>query len=425
MAKKKPRLRAKLRRTKRKISTKKLSKSFLLLLTSVIFISLGIYLIYNSNNTPTIKETPIIETKKESVQEFLKEKKIFEEMQIFENKAKNKADENGVNEEHFEEKNFELEKSYIEENKEDLNQKIINKIEEIKKSKEIIETQIAEDKKETIEQIKEKENIADKKELLKEKKVVEKKDTLPKYEEAKKDDIKYDDKSIITSKDKYVYNQNKKAKLAIIIDDVSTQAQKNSILSIGYPVTMAFLPPTSGHKNSATIAQDIPFHMIHFPMQASSAFKGPEENTLKITDSYEQIEQRVKQLRAWYPKAKYTNNHTGSVFTENDEAMGRLYKALDKYGFIFVDSRTSAKSAAKKYSYKYNMPYIVRNTFLDNDRNFQAVQKQLLDAVRIAKKQGYAVAIGHPYDVTIKVLKESKHLLKDVELIYLDKLPYL
>lgn len=424
MAKKKPRLRAKLRRTKRKISTKKLSKSFLLLLASAIFILFGIYLIYNSSNTPTIKETPIIETKKESVQEFLKEKKIFEEMQIFEDKAKKKADENGVNEEHFEEKNFELEKSYIEENKEDLNQKIINKIEEIKKSKEIIETQIAEDKKETIEQIKEKENIADK-EPLKEKKVVEKKDTFPKYEEVKKDAKEYDEKSIITSKDKFIFNQKNKAKLAIIIDDVSTQAQKNSILSIGYPVTMAFLPPANGHKQSAQIAQDVPFHMIHFPMQASSAFKGPEENTLKITDSYEQIEQRVKQLRAWYPKAKYTNNHTGSVFTENDEAMGRLYKALDKYGFIFVDSRTSAKSVAKKYSYKYNMPYIVRNTFLDNDRNFQAVQKQLLDAVRIAKKQGYAVAIGHPYDITIKVLKESKHLLKDVELIYLNKLPYL
>lgn len=425
MAKKKPRLRAKLRRTKRKISTKRLSKSFLLLLVSIIFISIGIYLIYNSSDeTQITKETPIIETKKESVQEFFKEKKIFEDLQIFEDKVKNKPDENGVNEEHFEEKNYELEKSYIEENKEELNQKIINKIEEIKKNKEIIETQIAEDKKETIEQSKE-----NNKEIIREntvdKKVIEKEDRLPKYEEVKKDDKKYDDKSIITSKDKYVYNQNKKAKLAIIIDDVSTQAQKNSILSIGYPVTMAFLPPTNGHKQSAQIAQDIPFHMIHFPMQASSAFKGPEESTLKITDSYEQIEQRVKQLRAWYPKAKYTNNHTGSVFTENDEAMGRLYKALDKYGFIFVDSRTSAKSAAKKYSHKYNMPYIVRNTFLDNDRNFTAIQKQLLDAARIAKKQGYAVAIGHPYDVTIKVLKESKHLLKDVELIYLDKLPYL
>jgi hypothetical protein len=32
---------------------------------------------------------------------------------------------------------------------------------------------------------------------------------------------------------------------------------------------MAFLPPKSGHKESAIIAQNLPFHIIHFPMQAS------------------------------------------------------------------------------------------------------------------------------------------------------------
>ena len=71
------------------------------------------------------------------------------------------------------------------------------------------------------------------------------------------------------------------------------------------------------------------------------------------------------------------------------------------------------------------MPYIVRNTFLDNTKDYKAIQNQLLDAVRIAKKQGYAIAIGHPYDVTIKVLKESKHLLNEVEPVLLNKLPYL
>ena len=30
----------------------------------------------------------------------------------------------------------------------------------------------------------------------------------------------------------------------------------------------------------------------------------------------------------WYPKAIYTNNHTGSVFTENDEAMAKLFKSF-------------------------------------------------------------------------------------------------
>ena len=226
-------------------------------------------------------------------------------------------------------------------------------------------------------------------------------------------------------KETYTYNKNNKAKLIIVIDDVSTKRQKKAISTIGYKVTMAFLPPQKGHPNSAKIAQDLPFYIIHLPMQASSKFKSTEIVTLNVNDSYERIEGIVKNLRKIYPKAKYTNNHTGSVFTSNEKAMDRLFRALKKHNFIFVDSRTSAKSVAQKYAKKYNMPYIVRNTFLDNKKDYAYIQNQLKKAINIAKKRGYAIAIGHPHSMTIKVLRESKHLYKDVELVYLNKLPYL
>ena len=236
---------------------------------------------------------------------------------------------------------------------------------------------------------------------------------------------KIDEKSIITKKDTFTYDKKVKPKIAIVIDDITTQAQKDKILSMGYKINMAFLPPTKTHPDSAKIAQSLSFHMIHFPMQASGAFKGEEINTLTINDSYETIEKRVKQLREWYPNAVYTNNHTGSVFTENEEAVDKLFRALKKYNFIFVDSRTSAKSVAKKYAKKYDMPYIVRNTFIDNDRDFKSIQNQLKKAIDIAKKQGYAIAIGHPHTVTLEVLKDSKSLFKEVEPIFINQLPYL
>ena len=236
---------------------------------------------------------------------------------------------------------------------------------------------------------------------------------------------KIDEKSIITKKDTFTYDKKVKPKIAIVIDDITTQAQKDKILSMGYKINMAFLPPTKTHPDSAKIAQSLSFHMIHFPMQASGAFKGEEINTLTINDSYETIEKRVKQLREWYPNAVYTNNHTGSVFTENEEAVDKLFRALKKYNFIFVDSRTSAKSVAKKYAKKYDMPYIVRNTFIDNDRDFKSIQNQLKKAIEIAKKQGYAIAIGHPHTVTLEVLKDSKSLFREVEPIFINQLPYL
>ncbi len=275
----------------------------------------------------------------------------------------------------------------------------------------------------------ENEEIVNKENAIVQKKVEEIKEEKLKEKLQEKETIKnkekIDEKSIITNKDTFTYDKKSKPKIAILIDDVTTQAQKDKILSMGYKINMAFLPPTSGHPNSAKIAQNLSFHMIHFPMQASSAFKGEEVNTLKITDSYETIEKRVKQLRDWYPNAIYTNNHTGSVFTENDEAMDKLFRALKRHNFIFVDSRTSNKSVAKKYAKKYDMPYIVRNTFIDNDLKYNQIQNQLKDAIEIAKKNGYSIAIGHPHNITLEVLKNSKHLLKDVEPIFINQLPYL
>ena len=385
-----------------RIQKNKLAKIFLLILLIALVASTFSYFMMKKEShkaSKTVKIDNILETKKQTDENQTPKNEntnTAEEIKTFEDAKPNEYfDELAKTidkHDKFEEYTQEFEKEVIDkDNTEELinkeNEKVLKKIEEIKEEKT--------------------------------------KDEKIKEPLIKKDPVKIDEKKIITKKDTFIYDKKNKPKLVILIDDVSTKAQKEKILNIGYPVNMAFLPPTNAHKDSAKIAQDLPFHMIHFPMQASSAFKGEEVDTLRITDSYEEIEKRVKQLRLWYPNAIYTNNHTGSVFTENDAAVDKLFRALKKYNFIFVDSRTSAKSVIKKYSQKYEMPYIVRNTFIDNDRNYGAIQSQLKKAIDLAKKQGYAIAIGHPHNITLQVLKESKHLLKDVEPIFMNKLPYL
>lgn len=252
------------------------------------------------------------------------------------------------------------------------------------------------------------------------------KDSTNKQEEPK-EKKQTEKKEIIIEKiieHKTLATKTNKAKLAIIIDDVTTQYQVNKINSIGYRTTISLMPPTSNHPNSAKISQNLPFHMIHFPLEATT-FRGEEKNTLHISDSYEKIEKRVRQIRKWYPNAKYTNNHTGSKFTENGPAMDKLFQALKKHDFTFMDSRTTGKTVGKKMAKKYNMPYIARNVFLDNEQDFTYIQNQLKKAIKMAKKNGYAIAICHPHSITIKVLKQSKHLLKDLELVYLNQLPFL
>jgi hypothetical protein len=244
--------------------------------------------------------------------------------------------------------------------------------------------------------------------------------------EKKKVDIKKEYNKIIKEKTttktkKTVVKKDTRPKLAIIIDDVSFKIQVDKIQDIGYPITMAFLPPTSRHKNSAKIAKNIPFYMIHFPLEAQT-FKFAEDKTLKINDSYQTMLQRVQELHILYPKATYTNNHTGSKFTSNTKAMNNLMKALKKYDFTFVDSRTTAKSVAKKTAFDHNVPFLTRNIFLDNKQDKSYIQGQLMKAINIAKKEGSAIAICHPRNITLKTLKESKHLLKDVQMVLINQL---
>ena len=388
---KKTRKKRKISPIKKSLRKRNLARNFIVLL-SLIFILLLFAYFFLSKNNQAVNSS--------SNNNILQSKKLYTNDEIMEEIIQNLNPDIKNN---ILEKDLETEKtkkeSFEEELKKDISKEVFERQKEIEKSK--IEQKI---------ETKQSKEIED--EIIEEKSQIEKPITKQK-------------KDLITKKDNYKYDLKTKPKLVIIIDDVVSKTQKDKILNIGYPITMAFLPPNSGHKESAIIAQNLPFHMIHFPMQASKNFKNIEVNTLNISDSYETIEARVKQLRVLYPNATYTNNHTGSVFTENYEAMDKLFRALKKYNFIFVDSRTTPNSVAKELSIKYQMPYIVRDTFLDNDRSFTAIQNQLKDAIRVAKKQGFAIAIGHPYEVTFQVLKESKHLLNDVEPIFLNKLPYL
>ena len=392
---KKTRKKRKISPIKKSLRKRNLARNFIVLLALIFLLLLFAYFFLSKNNQ-TVKSS--------SNNNILQSKKLYTNDEIMEKVIENLNPDSKNN---ILEKNLETEENkkeiFEQELKKDILKEVLEKQKEIEKSK--IEEKVE------IKQAKEpSKEIED--EIIEEKTKIEK----PAIKEKKE---------LITKKDSYKYDLKTKPKLVIIIDDVVSKSQKDKILNIGYPITMAFLPPNSGHKESAIIAQNLPFHMIHFPMQASKNFKNIEIDTLNISDSYEKIEARVKKLRDLYPNTTYTNNHTGSVFTENYEAMDKLFRALKKYNFIFVDSKTTPNSVAKELSIKYQMPYIVRDTFLDNDRSFTAIQNQLKDAIRVAKKQGFAIAIGHPYEVTFQVLKESKHLLNDVEPIFLNKLPYL
>ena len=236
-------------------------------------------------------------------------------------------------------------------------------------------------------------------------------------EKPQKENAKKDDFAVVP----FTPNSSVKgrAKLVLIIDDVATFEHASMIKSLGLKITPSIFPATKTHPDTPSIARSFEFYMIHLPMQAKH-FDSPEIGTLTINESFESMHEKIKKIRKDFPRAKYTNNHTGSRFTSDYDAMDKAYRALIEQGFIFVDSKTIAQTAVARAAKKYNQPYISRDIFLDDDPSASAVRRELVAAVNLAKKRGYAIAIGHPKKNTIAVIKASKNnILKDVEVVYL------
>ena len=215
---------------------------------------------------------------------------------------------------------------------------------------------------------------------------------------------------------------NHKPKLVIIMDDMSFHSQVESLKKLNIPITPSFFPASKRHPNTPIYAKQFKHYMVHFPMQAMSKTFPEEEKTLHIDSSYNFILNRVIDIKKEFPEVKFVNNHTGSKFTSNLKAMKKLYMVLNKENMIFVDSRTTSKTKAPLLSKKYNQILLSRNVFLDNKADVKYIQKQLKDAVYLAKKRGYAIAICHPHSKTFEALSKSKKILNGVEVIYIDEL---
>ncbi len=216
-------------------------------------------------------------------------------------------------------------------------------------------------------------------------------------------------------------NAKGRPKLVIIIDDVAYPSQIRAIKRLPWHITPSLFPPTPAHPDTPKMAQTLHHYMIHLPMEARH-FNRPEPETLTVKSSETHIGARLAQIRRLFPDARFINNHTGSRFTADTVAMKRLCRKLKRDGFIFVDSRTTPRSVVADACRRYGMPYLARDIFLDNKPDIGYIRAQLKKAVRVARRHGYAIAIGHPHRKTLEALAGARDILKGVEVLYMDEL---
>ena len=98
------------------------------------------------------------------------------------------------------------------------------------------------------------------------------------------------------------------------------------------------------------------------------------------------------------------NNHEGSRFTQDAASLAPVMRALAARHLFFFDSRTGPQSKVAIVAEAAGVMTAGRDIFLDDDASPAAVAAQLEALERQAKRGGVAIAIGHPHDVTLRML---------------------
>lgn len=218
----------------------------------------------------------------------------------------------------------------------------------------------------------------------------------------------------------------RKVFISIVIDDVGID-HKRSARAIDLPagVTLAFLPYANNVAAQAALAQQKGHElMVHLPMEPSRMTANPGPDFLGVGHSAEELEKRIARNLDAFSGYKGVNNHMGSAFTKHAPGLAVLMRDLKKRGVYFLDSKTAPDSVAEDMAMSKGIPTTHRDVFLDHYESTDQVMAALEKTERIARIGGYAVAIGHPKDVTLDALQSWLPTLaaKNIELIPLSEM---
>ena len=195
--------------------------------------------------------------------------------------------------------------------------------------------------------------------------------------------------------------------ISIIIDDIGYLKHRDS-RAIRLPglVTYAFLPYTPYARELAEQAHKLGKEvMLHLPMESMEHNPlGPGGLTINMTRN--EFRRQLEDDLAAVPYVAGINNHMGSLLTQHPGYMRWLMQELVHHDKLyFVDSYTTKTSVVQQVANENWIPNLRRDVFLDSDRDPAKIRFQLHRLLQLARNNGIALGIGHPYPETVKVLE--------------------
>jgi len=195
--------------------------------------------------------------------------------------------------------------------------------------------------------------------------------------------------------------------VTIVIDDVGLdRARSKRAWELPGPLTLAFLPYAKDLREQTRAARARGHElMVHLPMEPSGR-NDPGPNALLTSLADSEIRARTAAALDSFEGHVGFNNHMGSRFTAFRPGMDTTLRQAQARGLMFLDSRTTPQSVGEAAARDLGVPALVRHVFLDDEDSLEAVRRQLRLVERLAREQGFVVAIGHPHEATLQALAE-------------------
>lgn len=209
-------------------------------------------------------------------------------------------------------------------------------------------------------------------------------------------------------------------RIAIIIDDLGYErAAGERALSLPGPVTFAILPGAPYAARLAELAhakgKEV---LLHLPLQAASDGIEPEPGSLVMDMNEREFRASIRDDLASIPHIVGVNTHRGSLLTRHPGHMRWLMDEILSQGdLFFIDSYTTAQSVALRIARERGIPAVRRHVFLDPDTEPATVAVEFARLKLLAREQGFAVGIGHPYPATLEFLEQALSRLDGIDLV--------
>ncbi len=196
--------------------------------------------------------------------------------------------------------------------------------------------------------------------------------------------------------------------IAIVLDDFGyTGKNLNALKKAGVPMTLAVLPNLSFSREVCTFAEKNGMEVIlHLPMEPEKVTGSLEKDTVSSEMSRSDVKRVMADAFRSVPGATGASNHMGSKATQDAQVMNWVMADIKGRKLFFLDSLTSGGSVCRQTAAGKNVPFAVRDVFLDNKQDSAHIEEQMEKLVRIARKNGYAVGIGHDRTVTVNILAD-------------------